>query len=234
MARAARAARPVLLHVVEAAAVHLPELAADAGLGVRRVLRRPERLVEQDEVERRADPRDRRDHVQPAEAEVEPVASRTGRARAAATGTRHPRLQRSSAIATSSPSAVSSSSSVGSLDPARAAPRGSRAFGPPVDEDDEAEAVPRLVARRSGGRARRARPDRRRRPARRRSAPRAPCARRSPGARRAPPASPRRESSCTSDARRARADPSLAASRSTKRVRPSNSSASSLGSQLPR
>jgi len=68
----------VLLHLVEAAAVHLPELAPDAGLGVRRVLRRPERLIEQDEVEGRPDPRHRRDHVQPSQAQVEPVADRVG------------------------------------------------------------------------------------------------------------------------------------------------------------
>ena len=39
----------------------LPQLSADPRLGVGRILRRPQRLVEQDEVERRADPGHRRD-----------------------------------------------------------------------------------------------------------------------------------------------------------------------------
>ena len=49
-----------LLDAVEAAAVDLPRLAADAALRVGRVVRRLEVVVERDEVERRADPRDRR------------------------------------------------------------------------------------------------------------------------------------------------------------------------------
>ena len=64
---------PVLLHVVEAAAVDLPELARDARVGVLRVGRRPQRLVEEDEVERGADPGDRGDDVQPPQQQVEPV-----------------------------------------------------------------------------------------------------------------------------------------------------------------
>ena len=63
----------VLLDVVEAAAVDLPCLAGDTLVGVMRILRRPQVVVERDEVEGRADPRDRRDHVQPAEEEIAPV-----------------------------------------------------------------------------------------------------------------------------------------------------------------
>ena len=64
---------PVLLDAVEAAAVDLPHLAADAAGGVTLVRRRRQVIVERDEVERRADPRDRRDHVQPAEEQVAPA-----------------------------------------------------------------------------------------------------------------------------------------------------------------
>ena len=92
----------VLLDAVEAAAVDLPHLAADAALAIR-LRRLLEMVVERDEVERRADPDDPRGDVEPAEDEVEPVDEiRVYREH-----------QRSSAIATSSPSAVSRSSSVG-------------------------------------------------------------------------------------------------------------------------
>ena len=100
---------------------------------VRRVLRRAERLVQEDEVERRADPRHRGDHVQPAQDEVEPVGQvrvETARQRAAAVPmiTQAARRQRSRAIATSSPSAVSSSSSR----VARSAPRAPSGSPPSV------------------------------------------------------------------------------------------------------
>ena len=132
----------VLLHVVEAAAVHLPELAADAGLAVVAPSSGSvERLVEQDEVERGADPGDRRDHVQPAEQQVEPVRD----IRVEDSGDELIRRRhRSSAIATSSPSAVSSSSSVG-LSMRLCSTSRISAFGRRFDEDDEPEPVPRLV-----------------------------------------------------------------------------------------
>ncbi len=128
----------VLLHVVEAAAVHGPELTVYALLGIPALARPLERGVEEDEVDRRADPGDPGDHVRPADQQVEPVGQ------VGIEPQDHPRLQRSSAIATSSPSAVSSSSSVGLPIRERSTSRIS-AFGPAIDEDDEAEAVPRLV-----------------------------------------------------------------------------------------
>ena len=86
-----------LLDPVETAAVDLPRLAGE----VVTLLGRPQVVVERDEVERRADPDHRRDHVQEAEREVEPVDQvRVYR-----------EDHRSLAIATSSCSAVSSSSS---------------------------------------------------------------------------------------------------------------------------
>src|SRR5262249_59962946 len=62
-----------LLAAVDPAAVALPRLTADATLGVTRVARRLEVVVERDEVERRADPCHGRDHVQPAEEQVAPA-----------------------------------------------------------------------------------------------------------------------------------------------------------------
>ena len=88
---------PVLLRVVEAAAVHAPELARDTGVRVLAFLRWSQREVEPDEVEGRADPRDPRDYVQHPEADVEDVSQ--------------VRVHRSLAIATSSRQPVSSSSS---------------------------------------------------------------------------------------------------------------------------
>ncbi len=96
-----------LLDEVEATAVDFPRLAPDAGLDVLRLRRRVEMVVESHEVERRPDPDDARDHVEPAEQEVEPVDQ------VRINGDGHPRLQRSVAIATSSAIAVSSSSSRG-------------------------------------------------------------------------------------------------------------------------
>src|SRR5262249_31253342 len=93
-----------------AAAVHLPELAADSVLRVFPLLREPERLVEKHEVERRPDPGDRGDHVQPAEEQVEPVAP-VGVEREHTERAAHPVSQRSRAIATSSRQPVSSSCS---------------------------------------------------------------------------------------------------------------------------
>ena len=62
-----------LLDPVEAAAVDLPDLAADTSCGVRRVGGRLEVIVERNEVERRADPGDPGHDVQPAEDEVAPA-----------------------------------------------------------------------------------------------------------------------------------------------------------------
>jgi len=62
-----------LLDPVEAAAVDLPHLAADAALGIRGELGRLEVVVECDEVEGGPDPGDPGDHVQPAEDEVAPA-----------------------------------------------------------------------------------------------------------------------------------------------------------------
>ena len=62
-----------LLHAVEAAAVDLPRLAADAPCGVVLVGGGCEVVVERDEVERRADPGDPGDHVQPADEQVAPA-----------------------------------------------------------------------------------------------------------------------------------------------------------------
>ncbi len=63
----------VLLRVVEAAAVHGPQLAVDA-LGLQGlVLGRHQAHVEHHEVERRADPGDGHDHVQPAQQQVGPI-----------------------------------------------------------------------------------------------------------------------------------------------------------------
>src|SRR5581483_9980534 len=61
-----------LLDAVEAAAVDLPRLPRDAARAVALVGGRREVVVERDEVERRPDPRDRREHVQPAEEQVAP------------------------------------------------------------------------------------------------------------------------------------------------------------------
>ena len=69
-----------LLDPVEAAAVDLPHLAADAPRRVRLELRRLEVVVERDEVERRPDPGDPGDHVQPAEDEIAPAPPVVGRA----------------------------------------------------------------------------------------------------------------------------------------------------------
>src|SRR4029077_16794809 len=63
----------VLLDAIEAAAVDLPGLAADA-IGVRSVAsRRTEGLIERDEGKRETDTRERCCHVQPADDEVQPV-----------------------------------------------------------------------------------------------------------------------------------------------------------------
>ena len=93
-------------------------------------LRRPQRQVEPDEVEGRADPRDPRDDVEHPEADVEDVSQ--------------VRVHRSLAIATSSRQPVSSSSSRVRARRSRSTWRISR-FGRPVDEDDEAEAELLLV-----------------------------------------------------------------------------------------
>ena len=62
-----------LVDPVEAAAVDLPRLAADALVAVHFPLGLAQVVVERDEVERGADPDDRRGGVEPAEDEVEPV-----------------------------------------------------------------------------------------------------------------------------------------------------------------
>ena len=160
---------PILLDAVEAAAVDLPRLAADAPSRVRRVARRFEVVVERDEVERRADPGDRRDHVQPAEEQVAPVPPVV----AEGYDVRH----RSIAIATSSSTAVWSSSSRESAQPL-AQDRDDLAPRPAVHEHDEPEAERGLVLGVQTWRARRARPGRRRFPARAASARRSACRRR--------------------------------------------------------
>ena len=123
--------------VVEAAAVHLPELAADAGLAVATSFGKRQRLVEQDEVERRADPRDRRDHVQPADQQVEPV--------------RHVRVERERRSSSAPPPVLGDGDELAERGlellvgrPADAASQHLEdlRLRPPVDEDDEAEAVP--------------------------------------------------------------------------------------------
>src|SRR5262249_59006202 len=68
-----------LLDPVEAAAVDLPHLSPDSALRVAPGLGRLEVVVERDEVERRADPGDPGDHVQPAEDEVAPAPPVVGR-----------------------------------------------------------------------------------------------------------------------------------------------------------
>src|SRR4029079_14034271 len=88
---------PVLLRVVETAPVDAPELAGAPGVRVLTTLRWAQREVETDEVERGADPRDPRDHVEHPKKDVE--------------GVSQVRVQRSFAIATSSRHPVSSSSS---------------------------------------------------------------------------------------------------------------------------
>ena len=133
----------VLLHAVEAAAVHLPELAADAGVAVGGSFGGPQRLVEQHEVERCADPRHRGDHVEPAEAEVEPVAegvrsaSERGRhpSRVAATGL--PRSRRARRARSRARRRSGCRSACG-------APRGSP-LRAPVHEHAEPEPVTSLV-----------------------------------------------------------------------------------------
>src|SRR6185312_13761862 len=93
---------PELVDPVEAAAVDLPRLTADALLPVEVALGLVQMVVERDEVERRPDPDDRRRGMEPAEDEIEPVRGVR----------RYERRHRSSAIATSSSTAVSSSSSL--------------------------------------------------------------------------------------------------------------------------
>ncbi|MNT79989.1 hypothetical protein D3C72_2193920 [compost metagenome] len=64
----------VFLRVVEAAAVHGPQFAGDAGLGQRAAgLGRPDRVVQPDKVKRSADPRYAGDQMQPAHQQIEPL-----------------------------------------------------------------------------------------------------------------------------------------------------------------
>ncbi len=63
----------VLVRVVEAAAVHRPQLAVDAPGAQLGVVGPRQAVVEHDEVERRADPGDRGDHMRPAQQQVEPL-----------------------------------------------------------------------------------------------------------------------------------------------------------------
>ncbi len=92
-----RRGEPVLLRVVEAAAVHAPELTCDSRICVLPGLWRPEREIEADEVEGRADPGDPGDDVEHAQEDVEDVSQ--------------VRVHRLLAMATSSRQPVSSSSS---------------------------------------------------------------------------------------------------------------------------
>ena len=172
---------PVLLRVVEPAAVDAPELAGHACLGVLRPLRRTQREVEPDEVEGGADPRDPGGHVE----------HRGGGRRGRPSGTGPSILRDGDELAAARcrapPRACSRS--------AREAPRRISRFGLPVDEDDEAEAELLLVhlvqVRELGEDGGVGRP----RPARRQSAPRDRGAGRSRDAPRAPrPCRPRRAS----------------------------------------
>jgi hypothetical protein len=63
-----------LLRVVEAAAMDRPQLAANAGVGIFLALRRREAVVEEDEIERRADPGNAGDEVHPADQQLQPLA----------------------------------------------------------------------------------------------------------------------------------------------------------------
>jgi hypothetical protein len=65
-----RRRREILLHMVEAAAVDLPGLAGDA---CRKTLALPQREIQGNEIEGRADPGDAGDHVAPAQEHVRPV-----------------------------------------------------------------------------------------------------------------------------------------------------------------
>ena len=62
--------REIFLDMIEAAAVDFPRLAAHA---LRKHLPAPQREIERHEIERRPDPGDARDHVAPANEEVQPV-----------------------------------------------------------------------------------------------------------------------------------------------------------------
>ena len=73
----------VLLHVVEAAPVHLPCFAGHPGGGA---VAAPQREVEGDEVERRPDPGDTGDQVRPPDEQVEPVEGECGHGRGSEAG----------------------------------------------------------------------------------------------------------------------------------------------------
>ena len=63
----------VLLRVIKTATVHGPDLAAHALVIVGRVLRRFEMIIKPDEIERRTNPCDAGDDMQPAHQKVKPV-----------------------------------------------------------------------------------------------------------------------------------------------------------------
>ena len=69
----ARRRHQILQLIVEAAAMHSPKLAGDALLLQHRIARRLEAVVEPDEVERGADPRDAGHEMQPAHDKVQPL-----------------------------------------------------------------------------------------------------------------------------------------------------------------
>ncbi len=73
MPRQLRRRHSVLHRVIEAAAVHGPQLPGGAIAAQRLVLGRGEAAVEEDEVEGRADPGNGDDHVQPAQQQIGPV-----------------------------------------------------------------------------------------------------------------------------------------------------------------
>ena len=114
-----------------------------------RVARRLEMVVERDEVERRADPRDRGDHVQPAEEQVAPPPP--------VVAERYDVRHRSIAIGTSSSTRGPKLFLARPLHPL-AQDRDDLAPRPPVHEDDEAEAERRFVLGVQLRRARRAPP----------------------------------------------------------------------------
>ena len=63
----------VLVRVVETAAMHRPQLTAHSLARELRVFRRAQMIVEPDEIERRADPRDADDEVKPSPEQAQPV-----------------------------------------------------------------------------------------------------------------------------------------------------------------
>jgi hypothetical protein len=66
----------VLLHVVEAAAMHVPQFAEHAATALVRIRWRFQAVVERNEIKRFADPRNGGDDVKPAQGQVQPVSDK--------------------------------------------------------------------------------------------------------------------------------------------------------------